>query len=176
MNQTPARRRRLTYANLASTLALVVALGSGGAYAADAALKVTKNSVGSKQIKNGSIKGKDVQAGTITADLLAAGVVPTSLPGKIVLHRTDVTLVGGTPGPVTSAFATCPVGQKIIGGSVNVGTPENASVLISRPSVDNVGTGTVPDDGGSFAFWKGTARATTAVDQVMRVFAICSTP
>ena len=52
----------------------------------------------------------------------------------------------------------------------------DAEVLISRPSIDNVGTGAVPDDGQTFGFWKGTARATTATPQTMRVFAICSAP
>lgn len=53
---------RPTYANVVSTLALVLALGGTGAYAAGLA----KDSVTSKQIKNGSIKGKDVKADTLT--------------------------------------------------------------------------------------------------------------
>ena len=53
---------RSTFANLTSTLALVVALGGGGAYAASLA----KNSVGSAQVKNGAIKAKDVAPGALT--------------------------------------------------------------------------------------------------------------
>ncbi len=41
---------RLTYANVMATAALFIALG-GGAYAA---FKVPKNSVGTKQLKNGA--------------------------------------------------------------------------------------------------------------------------
>ncbi len=47
-------RSRLTYANVVATIALFVALG-GGAYAV---LKLPKNSVKSKQIKNGQVKNK----------------------------------------------------------------------------------------------------------------------
>ena len=52
---------RPTYANLVSTLALAVALGGTGAYAAGLA----KNSVGSKQIKNNSVTGKDVKESSL---------------------------------------------------------------------------------------------------------------
>ena len=51
-----------TYANVASTLALVLALGGTGAYAAGLA----KDSVGSKQIKNGAVKAVDVKKDAIT--------------------------------------------------------------------------------------------------------------
>jgi hypothetical protein len=46
-----ALARRLTYANVVATLALFVALG-GGAYAAT---QLKKNSVGTKQLKNGAV-------------------------------------------------------------------------------------------------------------------------
>ena len=54
--------RRVSYANLTATLALLVALGGGGAYAASAA----RNSVGSSQIKNGSVKTVDVRNDSLT--------------------------------------------------------------------------------------------------------------
>jgi hypothetical protein len=54
-------RDHLTYANVVSTLCLFVLLG-GGAYAAT---KLGKDSVGSKQVKNGSLKSADLQDGGI---------------------------------------------------------------------------------------------------------------
>ena len=51
-------RRRLTYANVVSTLALVLAVGGGG-FAVAAALK--KNSVGPKQVKNESLKSQELK-------------------------------------------------------------------------------------------------------------------
>jgi hypothetical protein len=116
--------------------------------------------------------GMDGAPGTPGADG-APGVV-----GTVTVQRTDVTLPAGptpsTPGDLTSAFAGCPAGQKIIGGSANGGDPIDAVILISRPSVDDVGNGGVPNDNAEFAFWKGTGRARADADETMRVFAICA--
>ena len=65
------------YANVASTLALVVALG-GTSYAAVA---IPKNSVGSKQIINSSVKSKDVKNGTLRAKDFRAGQLPAGAQG-----------------------------------------------------------------------------------------------
>jgi hypothetical protein len=116
--------------------------------------------------------GMDGAPGTPGADG-APGVV-----GTVTVQRTDVTLPAGpnpsTPGDLTSAFAGCPAGQKIIGGSANGGDPIDAVILISRPSLDDVGNGGVPNDNAEFAFWKGTGRARADADETMRVFAICA--
>ena len=71
---------RLTSPHVVSALALVVALGSGGAYAAGLA----KNSVTSKQIKNGAIQAQDVKGGTLTGAQFADG----SLTGADVAAAT----------------------------------------------------------------------------------------
>ena len=49
------------YANITATLALVISLGGVGY----AATQLPKNSVGSKQVKNGSLKAKDLKKGVI---------------------------------------------------------------------------------------------------------------
>jgi hypothetical protein len=54
-------RARCSYANVAATLALVLA-ASGGAYAA---ASLPRNSVGSSQIVNGSIRSRDVHNRTL---------------------------------------------------------------------------------------------------------------
>jgi hypothetical protein len=61
-------RSRLTYANVISTLCLFMLLG-GGAYAAT---KLPKNSVGTKQIKNGAITGKKIKKASIDSSKLTA--------------------------------------------------------------------------------------------------------
>jgi hypothetical protein len=77
-------RNHLTYANVVSTLCLFVLLG-GGAYAA---VKLPKNSVTSKQVKNGSIKEADLANHGITAksvkpgSLLASDFAAGQLPGS----------------------------------------------------------------------------------------------
>lgn len=72
MNQslrTTARRlrARLTYANVTSTLAVFLLLGTGTAYAA--------GSIGSKQVIDNSLRGIDIRNGTLTEADIADGRV-----------------------------------------------------------------------------------------------------
>ncbi len=60
-------RGKLTYANVMATIALFIALG-GASYAA---VKLPKNSVGTKQIKNKSITGAKIATGAITGGKIA---------------------------------------------------------------------------------------------------------
>lgn len=69
--------RRGSYANVASTLALIVALG-GTSYAAVA---IPKNSIGSKEIQNSSITSKDVKNGTLKGVDFKAGQLPAGAQG-----------------------------------------------------------------------------------------------
>ncbi len=95
--------RRVTYANVTSTLALVIALGTGTAYAAATvrssdivngqvkAADLAANAVKSAKIKNGGVKAPDlavgsvssaaVRDGSITAADLAPGTIPA--PGQV---------------------------------------------------------------------------------------------
>jgi hypothetical protein len=80
--------RRLTYANVMATVAVFVALGGTGY----AAITLPKNSVKSKQIKNGQVKGADLAAnavttkkvkdGTLLAADFKAGQLPAGAPGQ----------------------------------------------------------------------------------------------
>lgn len=75
-------RQRLTYANVMATIAVFCALG-GGAYAA---VKLPKNSVGTKQIKKGavtnaklgknSVTGKNVKDGSLTGSDINLATLP----------------------------------------------------------------------------------------------------
>ncbi|MBI2245595.1 MAG: hypothetical protein HYU55_17200 [Nocardioides sp.] len=69
-------KNRMTYANVASTMALVIAIGGGGA--AVAASMVPANSVGSRQIVNNSVKSVDLKNGGVTGSDLADGAVNRS--------------------------------------------------------------------------------------------------
>ena len=66
-------RARLTYANVIATIALFIALG-GGAYAV---IKLPKNSVKSKQIKDGQVKNADLAADAVSGEEIAAGAIGT---------------------------------------------------------------------------------------------------
>jgi hypothetical protein len=82
-------RGRVTYANVASTLALVVALGGTGAYAAGLA----KDSVTSAQIKNGAVKAVDLGKNSVTSKAVAKN----SLEGEDI----DESTLGKVPSAVT---------------------------------------------------------------------------
>jgi hypothetical protein len=75
---------RLTYANVMVTILAFIVLG-GGAYAA--VTKVAKNSVGTKQLKNGAVTGVKLKNGAVdgakVADgsLTAADLNPATLSG-----------------------------------------------------------------------------------------------
>lgn len=64
-------RPKLTYANVMATIAVFVALG-GVSYAA---IKLPKNSVGSKQIKKNAVVGAKIKKGAITGDKIANGTI-----------------------------------------------------------------------------------------------------
>jgi hypothetical protein len=105
-------RRRTTYANVTATLAFVVALGSGGAYAANLA----KNSVGSAQVRNGTIKGVDVRDNGLTgADvdestlrLPAAPRLPQPAVFEGPMTDVPIDLVGGNFVDVATFTYTAP--------------------------------------------------------------------
>ena len=66
-------RGRLTYANVMATIAVFIALG-GAAYAA---VKLPKNSVGTKQLKNGAVTAEKVQSGSLTGTQINASTLGT---------------------------------------------------------------------------------------------------
>lgn len=83
------RLPRPSYANVASTLALVVAL-SGGAYAAS----LPKKSVGAPQLKKDAVTSAKVKNGSLTAADFAPGALAAALPGA-----TGATGAQGPQGP-----------------------------------------------------------------------------
>jgi hypothetical protein len=62
-------RRRLTYANLAATLALFIALG-GSSYAA---FSLPKNSVGTKQLRNAAVTASKIAKNAVGSAQLKDG-------------------------------------------------------------------------------------------------------
>lgn len=74
------RNRSLSYANVASTLALVVALSTGGAYAASLAT----NSVGTAQLKTGAVTTPKLHDNAVTS----AKVGANTLTGADINERT----------------------------------------------------------------------------------------
>jgi hypothetical protein len=91
-------KRRLTYANVISTLCLFLLLG-GGAYAAS---HLGKNTVGTKQLKKNAVTGAKVKDQSLTGkdiDLSKLGTVPNA---QLAVHADtagdSTTLQGNGPG------------------------------------------------------------------------------
>jgi hypothetical protein len=72
--ETSVRKPRLTYANVMSTIAVMIALG-GTSYAA---FNLPNNSVTSKKIKDGAVHASDLGNNAVTSKKLANNAVTTS--------------------------------------------------------------------------------------------------
>jgi hypothetical protein len=70
-------RARLSFANVVSLIALFVALG-GSSYAA---VTLTKNSVGAKQIKAGAVRSSEVKNGSLLKSDFKSGQLPAGATG-----------------------------------------------------------------------------------------------
>ena len=81
-------RERLTYANVASTLALLLVVGGGGVAVASGA--VQRDSVGSPQIRNGSVKSVDIKNSTIKSSDIKNRTVKSSDIRNNHLRSVDV--------------------------------------------------------------------------------------
>jgi hypothetical protein len=68
-------RKRLSYANVMSSLALFLVLGGATAFAAT---QVSKNSVGTPQLKKNAVKAAKINKGAVTTAKIADGAVITA--------------------------------------------------------------------------------------------------
>jgi hypothetical protein len=152
-------RRRLSFANVVSCIALFVALGGVGY----AATQLPKNSVGTQQLKRGAVTGAKVRDGSLgAADLggqLPAGprgpqgfIGPTGdrgpqgdpgPPGESVAETLHVvTRYGPTTtlqeGSGSGSYAACQAGELLTGGGYEFeGIPpeEKFRLRLMRPSL-----------------------------------------
>jgi hypothetical protein len=85
-------RRRLTVANVCSFIALVIALGTGGAYAANTigSDDIIDESIQSVDIKNGQIETADLGGGAATSQKIAANAVTASKVANESLTLSDI--------------------------------------------------------------------------------------
>jgi len=186
-------RKRLTYANVMSSIAVFLVLGG----AAFAATQLPKNSVGTKQLKKNAVTSAKVKDGSLKSGDFAAGQLPAGPQGpkgdkgekgakgdagapgapgapgatNVTVARAEVSLpAGGSANQV----AVCPAGSRATGGGVNpVGVTAKASLIKSYPS-----TGTVvqAEPGDTPTAWGGWAENPTGSNGTLFVFAICAAP
>jgi hypothetical protein len=138
------RRPRITYANVVSTMALVIALG-GASYAA---VKLPKNSVVSSTIKNGQVKNKDLGKNAVTSAKIKDGTVADADLGSGIngAKLADGSVANGKLGAGID-------GGKLADGSVGAGklaagvtTPADGSITSAKIADGTVGFGDLSGD------------------------------
>ncbi|MDO9497687.1 MAG: hypothetical protein Q7J48_18440 [Nocardioides sp.] len=119
------RPPRLTYANVASTLALTVALGTSSAYAAGLVTSrdIKNGTIRSVDIANRTIKQKDVTPGSLGSQAIRDGSVERrDLAGAVVSGVEWVSVTEESGSFVRNiAAAVCPAGKDVIGAYAEVG-------------------------------------------------------
>jgi hypothetical protein len=85
----PRKRRRLSYANVTSTLALVIAIGGGSAYAAS-------HLITGKQIAPGTITAKNIKSHSLLSSNFKKGQIPAGPRGAPGTNGANGT--NGAPG------------------------------------------------------------------------------
>jgi hypothetical protein len=179
-------RRRLTFSNVVSFLALFVAL-SAGSYAA---IRLPANSVGAKQLKSKAVTNKKLGNNSVSGSKIAASAVDGTKVKDASLTGADINLAGfpkvpaaaaadsaaiarvkivsatGTSRPssgnlpIDSATATCDPGLVVVGGGVNVSDETNQYTNDTYPN----GTGA----------WSANVVNTGAGSPTFTVYAICA--
>jgi hypothetical protein len=131
--------------NAVAYLALVVALGTGSAYAAGSiangsvtAAKLHTNAVTSTKIKNGSIKPKDIKKATYVQSTNLALGTPPAVPDLVSVAPYDFTLP-------TKARTSVTVFIPTIGGSCDSGSSDQPTIGLYIDNIAIAGTAaTVP--------------------------------
>ncbi|HVY95988.1 MAG TPA: hypothetical protein VHA54_03410 [Solirubrobacterales bacterium] len=126
-------RKRLTYANVMSSLAVFLVLGGGAAFAAS---HLGKNSVGTKQLKKNSVTTAKINKGAVTGAKLAAGAVGA---GALAAGSVDGSKLGA--GAVS--------GDKLASGAVSADKLANGAVTSGKIAAGavsgaNINAGSTP--------------------------------
>lgn len=164
---------KISYANVTSTLALLIALGGTSYAAATITGKDVKDgSLTGKDIKNNSLTGKDIKNGSLRAADFKAGELPAGPPG-IQGPPGPQGAPGATntmirPGPSVNvpandfryAYAECLAGEVVTGGGW---FPSNFNTNVSMSWPDRL------------TRWGVGVRAPN-VDVTVRAYAVCVSP
>jgi hypothetical protein len=151
-------RKRLTFANVTSSLALFLAL-SGVSYAA---IILPAGSVGPRQLKANAVTSsklaaravlsRNIAPGAVTGaaiNLASLGKVPaavtadsaatavTAASAAVARVKTVTATASAVAGAGTSASATCDPGLTVVGGGASLSSEDNQIVNDSYPSAAN---------------------------------------
>jgi hypothetical protein len=112
-------RKRLTYANVMSSIAVFLVLGGASAFAAT---QLAKNSVGSKQLKKNAVTSPKIKNGAVTASKLA----PSARDGlRGAPGPAGAVGPAGPRGPSNGRYSTGP-------DNVQIGKSEEESVVVTE--------------------------------------------
>lgn len=140
-------RRKLSYANVVGTLALVLLLATGSAFAAG---KLGKNKVRSQNIAKGAVKMADLVAGSVNGAKIKDGTVSGADVANQTIGSSDLPSV--IAAAVTAADIT---GRASIAGGQGLSNPSDIALPVT-------GQATFTPDAGSIAAIVGEARFSIA--------------
>lgn len=146
-------RTHITYANVTSTLALLVALGAGSAYAAN---QLAPKSVGAKQLRPGAVTADKIRKNAVTAPKLEGLAVKQ---GKIANGAVTAVKIAG--GAVTAdKLPTGVITAEKIADDTVTGEKVNESSLGQVPSAGVANAATFATSSNPEAFAKVDAEGT----------------
>jgi hypothetical protein len=132
-------RKRLTYANVMSSLAVFLVLAGGTAFAA---AKLGKNTVGTKQLKNNAVTAAKIKNGAVGAGKLAAGAVGAGQLADGSVGGGKLTDGSVGTGKLADGSVTTP---KLADGAVAAGKIADGAVGGGKLADGSVGTGKLAD-------------------------------
>jgi hypothetical protein len=119
-------RKRITYANVMSSIAVFLVVAGGTAFAAG---KLGKNTVGSKQLKNNAVTAAKIKNGSVTGGKLALGAVSGTQLGSGSVTESKLA-DGSVTNPKIANGAVN--GPKIAGGAVSDAQLADGAVTTSK--------------------------------------------
>jgi hypothetical protein len=115
-------RKRLTYANVMSSIAVFLLLGGATAFAAS---QLGKNTVGTKQLKKNAVTKVKIKKGAVSSDKLADGAVTEGKIGADAVTESKIKDGSVTGGKIKDGSVT---GGKLADGSVSNAKIQNGAV------------------------------------------------
>ncbi len=185
-----AIRKRLTYANVMSSIAVFAVLGG----VAVAATQLPKNSVGTKQLKKNAVVSAKVKDGSLLKNDFKAGQLPAGAQGpkgdpgaqgapgspgatNVIARRTVEPAIG--TGTQATTTADCETGEHLVGGGagfVVAGTNAYDFPATLHGSVPTGADGKPVQDGAVADGWRASATNQTGSTRDFIVVVLCAKP
>ena len=138
-------RHRATYANVVATIALILAISGGSAYALKG-----RNTVFSNDIAPNQVRGADAREGSFKTPRI---------------FTFDDSATSSTAGDQLRAVAECPTGYSVTGGGFNL-ADDDIKIVVSQMFDSPTDAGT------SWDSWQAIGNS-TAGSQFLTAYAIC---